>query len=489
MIPKDPARGAGNGARTFTDDPWTVTGGPSFRAGPAVLDHPAPERGSFDPVQIASVDVAEPIPPLVSGTSAAGTRYPRCRLLVLIHGVPVGVVWVELGADPVAPLRLAAIIDARLGADITRHLEQDGFHTGVDGFAVEPRTLVHGIGGECSSAPVLDERAEPASVVLATRGRPDSLPLAIDALLAGDHPNFEVVVVDNSPQDGRTAQLIRERYADPRVRLVPEPRPGLSYARNRGMGAAQGDIIAFTDDDVVVHPAWLRRVAAEFADPAVTCVTGLVEPMQLDTQAQWWFECGAGFGRGMHRTSYRLDAPPEHAPLFPYQLGSYGTGASMALRRSGLPSGWAFDEALGAGSLTQGGEDIDLFLDVLTHGGALVYQPAALSLHRHRYDDAGLRTQMWGYGRGLTALLTKRLLRRRAERGLLLSRIVAGVRHAFGQSFRANPDVEQPIAAGYPRSLLLREVLGMTQGPLRYLRASRRVRRAALAGITPEGDR
>ncbi|GAA1215000.1 glycosyltransferase [Pseudonocardia alaniniphila] len=437
---------------------------------------PPAADGAFQPIQVVTVDLAEPLNGVKRLPSKSGIPYCGVRVLVLLHDVPIGVVWLDFESDRIAPATLAEVICAELEDHVRAHLVRDGVELGAEGPKVDPEGLLLGFAGPCAVVPSTIPQAR-ASVVLATRGRPASLPLALDALLESDHPDFEIVVVDNSPSDPRTADLISERYADePRIRLVPEHRPGLSYARNRGLRAATGDIIAFTDDDVMVQPSWLGRISAEFADPAVTCVTGLVEPAELESLWQWWFECAAGFGRGTERRVYHLTASPTSSPLFPYELGSYGTGASMALRKSALPPGWEFDEALGAGSPAAGGEDLDLFLDVLTLRGTLVYQPAAFSFHRHRADGAGLQAQMRGYGRGLTALLAKRLLTRPQERALLLKKAAAGVRHVFGPEFRTGSK-DSVAAAPYPRGLRLQEALGMIQGPATYLIGLRRARR------------
>lgn len=423
------------------------------------------------PIQLDTIDLAEPVPTLPRRVSTNGVRYRGARVLVLLHDIPIGAVWLSFSSDELEPAVLATAICDELGDPIAAHLIDDG----LDG-AVDVAALLRGVGDGCTDTGVPAVRAR-ASVVLATRGRPASLPLAIDALLRSDHPDFEIVVVDNSPEDPRTAALVAERYAsDGRVRLVPEPRPGLSYARNRGLRTAAGDVVAFTDDDVIVRPSWLSRICAEFDDPAVTCVTGLVEPVELESLWQWWFECAAGFGRGTERRVYHLTKSPDPSPLFPYELGSYGTGASMALRRTALPPGWKFDEALGAGSPAAGGEDLDLFLDVLALRGTLVYQPAALSFHRHRADGTGLHAQMRGYGRGLTALLAKRMLTRPQERAVLLRKAAAGLRHALGPEFRtvARDSVR---AAPYPRALRIQETLGMLQGPATYLIGVQRARR------------
>ncbi len=439
---------------------------------PGTVARPPAVDAGFAPIQIVTVELAEPLPAVRRGVSTSGVPYGCARVLVLLHDVPLGVVWLDLDEGEVPAPALAEAVRAELGERVLRHLQADGTDVGPADLAA---ALAAGVGSRCESArPGAVPRA---GVVLATRGRPASLPITIDSLLRSDHPDFEVVVVDNSPSDPRTAELIAERYADdPRVRLVAEPRPGLSYARNRGLRTVEADVVAFTDDDVTVAPSWLRQISAEFADAGVTCVTGLVEPVELESLWQWWFECAAGFGRGFDRRVYHLTASPDESPLFPYQMGIYGTGASMALRRSSLPRGWAFDEALGAGSPAAGGEDLDLFLDVLTLGGTLVYQPAALVRHRHRSDGTGLHAQMRGYGRGLTALIAKRMLLRPQERSLLLRRAAAGVRHALSPEFRAGAKDDVP-AAPYPRALRIQETFGMLQGPAMYITGARRARK------------
>ena len=380
IIRRDAEPGTAPGVRMLVNDPWPLPAEPAHAAA-----HPV---DGFDPVQVRTVELAEPIPALFTGRTPAGEPYRRARVLVLLHGVPMGVVWVALGAGRVPPARLASIICDRLGPEIGRHLADDGVAAGP----VDPTTV---------------------------SGRPGrGLPQRAGAQLTGaagqrraGHPGTAGhAAADPGLAAGRRPPELRDRRGGQRPRRPGHRRAdpgalrrsrGSGWSPNRGPGCRTPATAAWprpagtsspspttTSPSI---PAWLRRLAAEFADPAVTCVTGLVEPVQLDTRAQWWFESGAGFGRGTERRSYRLADPPQGAPLFPYQLGRYGTGASMALRRSGLPDGWTFDEALGAGSPTQGGEDIDLFLDVLMHGGELVYQPAALCYHRHRADEAGLR--------------------------------------------------------------------------------------------------
>ena len=89
----------------------------------------------------------------------------------------------------------------------------------------------------------------------------------------------------NETTGDATELLVRGRHA--RVRYVREPKPGLDHARNRALTEATGSILAFTDDDVVVDPAWALALTTAFAaDPEAMVVTGLVVPYELETDAQ-----------------------------------------------------------------------------------------------------------------------------------------------------------------------------------------------------------
>ena len=73
----------------------------------------------------------------------------------------------------------------------------------------------------------------------------------------------------------------------PEMRYVCEPRPGLNWARNRAIIEAQGEIIAYTDDDCLVDPGWVRSFVQVFMEnPEAAAVTGLVLPAELETEAQ-----------------------------------------------------------------------------------------------------------------------------------------------------------------------------------------------------------
>ena len=158
-----------------------------------------------------------------------------------------------------------------------------------------------------------------------------------------------------------------------------EPVAGLACAHNRGLVDVRTPIVAFTDDDVLADPGWLRNLVSAFGDdPSIGCVTGLIFPVELETQAQEWLEGYAGYAKGLVRTAFDLH---EHRPddaLFPWTAGTLGSGANMAFRTDLLRQLGGFDAALGAGSMAMGGDDLAAFFDVVASGSTLVYEPAAV---------------------------------------------------------------------------------------------------------------
>ncbi|VEG29537.1 glycosyltransferase family 2 protein [Actinomyces howellii] len=324
-----------------------------------------------------------------------------------------------------------------------------------------------------------------ASVVICTVGRNPLLTAAVEAALAQDHERLEVVVVDNAPGRGRTRQMLAG-IDDPRLRVVPEPVAGLSRARNTGVAAACGEVIAFTDDDAVTDPRWLSETLDVLAaDPGrnVGAVTGNPLPARLRHPTQRYFEARGGFPRTevpvlwtlgpVPASVARLGAPGDGGPLYPLATARVGAGVSMAFRREVLDLIGPFDERLGAGTRTAGGEDLDAFARVLRSGHAIVQTPDAVVWHTHRPTLGGLRTQVKGNGTGMAALLTKAVLSDPRALVDLAGRSRAVARRLSPGSQRVagrDPDV--------PGSLTRTEVLGFVSGPALFLVEGARARRA-----------
>jgi cellulose synthase/poly-beta-1,6-N-acetylglucosamine synthase-like glycosyltransferase len=179
---------------------------------------------------------------------------------------------------------------------------------------------------------------------------------------------------------------------------------GASAARNRALREAKHEIVAFSDDDAVPDRGWLRSLIRNFCDPLVLCVTGLTMPLELETKAQEWFELYSPHGRGFSRVVFdgSLFDALNAAPV--------GVSANMALRRTVVEHVGFFDEALGPGTPAKCGEDYELFSQILRAGYRIVYDPSALSWHRHRRTWRNFRKTIYGYGVGVYAFWTRALL-------------------------------------------------------------------------------
>ncbi|MFF9865017.1 glycosyltransferase [Streptomyces sp. NPDC013953] len=400
------------------------------------------------PIAVADLDLA--LDGTVLSFRCDDVPHGRVHALVRLRGRPVGTVLAHLPPGTGDPARaLAAVARERLAGRVPRPVA----------YGPPPRT----------------------SVVVATRERAGVLPRALDSLLAQDHPDYEVVVVDNAPRTAATRELIEAEY--PGVRYVREDVPGLAAAHNRGVAAAGGEVLAFTDDDVVADPHWLTALTAPFAaDPRVGCVTGLILPARLRTPAQILLESHGGFAKGFTPRTWDPRRPPAGEPLFPFAAGSFGSGANMAFRATALRAAGGFDPATGTGTPARGGDDLYAFVRVLTAGHRLHYTPDALVWHHHRETWQDLRGQAYGYGAGLTAYLTALVVRRPALLPALLARLPRGLAHARAMTAaRGAPGAGAPGAHGaqghpWPRSLSRLERLGMLYGPIGYARARARLR-------------
>jgi GT2 family glycosyltransferase len=299
--------------------------------------------------------------------------------------------------------------------------------------------------------------------------------MCLAALNQLDYPNLDLLVVDNAPSDEATEQLVRKQY--PKVRYICEPRPGLDWARNRAIIEAQGEIIAYTDDDVIVEAGWVRALAQTFVEnPEVMAITGLIVPYELETKAQLLFEQYGGFGRGFERRWHR--AAPElgkDAVTHYGWAGQLGTGANMAFRKELFERIGAFDPALDVGTVTNGGGDIEMFFRLLQEGYTLVYEPCALVYHRHRRDYDKLRVQLANNGIGFSAYFVRSALAYPKERITFIRRWLLWFRW---WGLRRLLDSYRGIEL-FPRELILAEVCGGFTGLGRYQKARRTAARIA----------
>jgi GT2 family glycosyltransferase len=405
------------------------------------------------PIANVDVDLARP-----AAGEVLAARFLRARVLVRWAGVPVGIVEVS-------------VRNGRVGRrDVLAALEQKHPHA-LAREAVRRALLQTGIASQLDPAAVWEAEAttlaNPPTVTVAvcTRERVADLAMCLAALQRLEPRPLEVLVVDNAPTGDSTFRLVRERFAG--FRYICESRRGLDWARNRALAEARGEIVAFVDDDVVADSGWVGALMRAFAaTPLVGLVTGLIEPLEQETEAQALFERYGGFGRGCRRV---YSQAPTDAPM-PWTLmgaGQLGAGANMALRREIVARIGPFDPALDVGTSTLGGGDHDMFYRALRAGYLCVYEPTAVVRHRHRRSMDELRRLLFSYGHGTRCFLEREARAFPADRpGIRRLRRWWWRHWAWQRWWRA---VFRP--AWFPAELVWAEVKGFRRGGGAYSRA------------------
>jgi O-antigen biosynthesis protein len=429
------------------------------------------KQADFEPIRLIDVELGEGVP-AVPARSGSGT-YRHARAFVHLHGCPLGIVHLAVGDEGLSAEEHAAELWRSLEQVIQTHLARDGLppvcSLSVDGLAdgSVPRCV--------ERREVFSANAPFASIVVATRDRPESVSRCLTSLLELDYPSFEVVLVDNAPATSATRRLVAEQFGgNAKVKYVREDQPGLAAAHNRGISEARGSVIAFTDDDVTVDRHWLMELARSIErGDDIGCVTGMILPAELETPAQVWAEDYWRYCKGFTERRFNLDNGGRRTPLYPYTAGVFGSGANMAFRSEVLQGIGGFDPATGVGTPARGGDDLSAFFRVVTTGYTLVYSPTAVVKHWNARDYEFLRRQAYGYGVGLAAYLTKTVIDEPRRLPALSVRAPRGIAYALSRRSPKNESRSQD----YPAELKWLERKGMLFGPVAYLRSRRRARR------------
>lgn len=434
----------------------------------------SPRMAEYQPMAVLEVELGERLPVLSATNAQTGDRYQRTLCLVRLHSQPLGRLELALNNGQSQPEEYVPLIWQALHNEINEHLQADGL----------PAVTELKSDGLCpdSTPRCLAEReqflahAPFVSVVIPTHNRPDRIQSCLRTLLELDYPHYEIVVVDNAPGGPETARYIQQTYADhPRIRYVREDRAGGSWARNCGINAARGEILAFADDDIVVDRHWLTAMVKAFTvETDVACVTGLLLPLELETPAQFWIEEYGGFSKGFHRRIFDMKKYHPRTPLHPFTAGQFGTGACMAFTARFLREVGGFDIALGPATVARGGEDLTLFFEAIVHGHKLVYEPAAIGYHPHHRAYEALRQQVYSYGIGIAAFMLRNIMQHPRLLFSFLGKLPYGLYFILGSRSSKN----SKKSSHYPEELTKLELRGMLYGPLAYLRSRWKVRRA-----------
>jgi|WetSurMetagenome_2_1015567.scaffolds.fasta_scaffold317821_1 glucosyl-dolichyl phosphate glucuronosyltransferase len=238
------------------------------------------------------------------------------------------------------------------------------------------------------------------SVLICTFNRSGSLSKTLDSVgsqLMPPSVAWEVVVIDNNSSD-QTKQVV-ESYClrNPALfRYVFEARQGLSRARNAGVRVARGQIVVFTDDDVIAEPTWLERLTTPLLSDGWSGGGGRVVPPP-DLKLPDWLTVGGD-----------MDLVGALLPIF--DLGDHAGemkrppyGANMTFHKSMFEKHGFFRVDLGhCGSKLLSGEDIDFGRRLMSAGERLHYEPSAIVHHpvpEERLTKKYFRTWWFDYGR------------------------------------------------------------------------------------------
>jgi O-antigen biosynthesis protein len=189
-----------------------------------------------------------------------------------------------------------------------------------------------------------------------------------------DYPDLEVIVCDDGSSDDTVA--IAQRFP---FKVLALPRGGLSAARNAGIEAATGEIVAFLDSDAFCHPSWPYHLAIALEGDDVVATGGPNLPV-------------AGVGLVERAVAQSPGAPME--VLTDDDRAEHVPGCNMAFRKSALEEIGGFDPVFRAA-----GDDVDVCWKLLDRGYSISFSPAAQVRHHRRDSVRGYLRQQKGYGR------------------------------------------------------------------------------------------
>lgn len=300
-------------------------------------------------------------------------------------------------------------------------------------------------------------------VVICTRNREASIEAAVRGVLANDHPDFTLTIIDQSTSDKTGSALRTLIDTDDRLRYVHVEEAGLSRAYNTGIALTSADVLAFTDDDCVVPIDWISRIGAAFrAEPDGDLLYGQVVPLETGEQS--------------NLTPYFAIPHPEKLSK-KTRFRVCGMGANFAARRRLFDSIGGFDVVLGGGGPLRSSQDFDLAYRAFRGDAVILLRPEVTLHHDGRRELEDWPTLLVNYGTGDGAFYTKhvrcgdplaawfmtkrvariaasscvRLARRRDSNGFFYVKgVFAGIRGSFG--FKVDRNKRMYLENGAPTS-------------------------------------
>jgi glycosyltransferase involved in cell wall biosynthesis len=330
------------------------------------------------------------------------------------------------------------------------------------------------------------------TVIICTRDRAAQLAACLDAVVCQRYPRFDILVVDNGSADP-VDDICRQRGAA----CIIESVAGLTKARNAGARAAQGEIVAYIDDDAIAEPGWLAALAREFDDPAVAAVAGRTKYMKAQGESlRMSAEDAPGEVEARPRRAFDRDTRDWFTLAC---FGRIGDGNTMAFRREVLINAVRFDERLGRGRLVDSGDEHVAFMSLISDGHRVMHAPAAVVRHPAPAEPALRRAKrfrdlrgsivyalfLWyefpGHRRDLARFAGRAVLRRipgrgqaaPATAGLSLVQVIAAVAGGIRRYRKARQEwpPRSPIAGSTVETVAPRVVTTLRYGVRRGPRA------------------
>ena len=256
----------------------------------------------------------------------------------------------------------------RAGGDV------DDWEFGLTDVERRPKPALASVRSAFADVPMGRDHPSPRiSVVVCSYNGGQTIRECCDALAKLEYPSYEVIIVDDGSTDD-TAD-IAGKYD---FQVIRTPNRGLSNARNTGLAAASGDIVAYLDDDAYPDTQWLSYLAETFSRTEHVGVGGPNLTPIDDGPVAWCVASSPGNPTHVLLT----DDEAEHLP-----------GCNMAFRKAALEAIGGFDPRF-----RSAGDDVDVCWRLREAGGTLGFSPAAMVWHHRRGNIAAYLKQQRGYG-------------------------------------------------------------------------------------------
>ena len=215
------------------------------------------------------------------------------------------------------------------------------------------------------------------SIIICTHNRPRRLSKMLESLICLKYDNsfnYEMIIVDNNSTDN-TKQII-ESYIlkNNKIKYHLERNRGISNARNAGINISKGEIIAFTDDDIILDNNWLLNIAQFNLKFEFDAIAGRVLPLYPENTPQWIKDCRDLLNGPIVCHDHGGTIQLYNSKMFPF------VGANMIIKRKLFDEVGVFNTDLGPGKGTMG-DDTEFFRRIQNLNKKIYYNPNVLIIH------------------------------------------------------------------------------------------------------------